>query len=653
MKSVLWLLCFVCVVSTQECTTFQGSPAACEGRTTYPVFVGKNQSYDELARLAGDETILQALAPSGCRFTAFSFSCAKWFQKCHNFTLANRTVVSVGRPLCRHMCVSLNTDCEQTFRIAGRAPVNCTEVIDGVETYPVSNRTIKIDGQTFRLPCFGYRDNDTSSIVDNVVCPYPLVFQEASKTDPTLLPCNVGCLDPMFTPAEYRIGRIESGIVGLVALLCTIWLCSTLIMMGDKIAFPRNLPLIMLIEVCLLTFVMVVPVLNGLENLLCDGTQYAKHGACVFQGTVFLYLSMSLITWWGLISFNLFYFVVIRKKELDPKSTTSKRLKIVYSVFGWGIPVILTVIPLSFGKIGASNAITWCFLLRDDNGIWQLIFFFIPMWTITFCGAVFVISTIVQIVYTSVVIKKYATNKANITLILFLLGYLFTLLYVSGFHFDSERKIKVIEAGYRQWIECLIDPFKDPNKKCTFESRLDVNSWYFQQITPYVGAILMVLSFGFANLQVLGWWRDRISYVKQGKNFFTVNGSTNQLSNEKRSHNSSSFHSGRSSYDRSDAERSDLEMDSVEEKNNSVAEGPIRTSIDLPAPKVDTPDARSETMEEVLTPQISLNKIEVEGVVTEEGELRTSSIWKRAEPPKDDGEDDSKKMDENGTGQSV
>ncbi len=124
---------------------------------------------------------------------------------------------------------------------------------------------------------------------------------------------------------------------------------------------------------------------------------------CYSQALMMSFFELASILWTTVIAFTLFRLIILLKPSND--------LMTRFHLYGWGIPFVCTVLPLTTGSYGASGA--WCWIKDDsiqggedgpsDNlsssiteqgNIWRVTTFYLPLWlAIVFNSVMYLIVT--------------------------------------------------------------------------------------------------------------------------------------------------------------------------------------------------------------------------------------------------------------------
>jgi hypothetical protein len=139
------------------------------------------------------------------------------------------------------------------------------------------------------------------------------------------------------------------------------FLVATSILESNKRKFPANILLFELASGGMISIAFFINGMNPKEEVWCvDDVTYssaANNSACGAQGFIFMLFTLCTLTWWLVLSFNMFIAVVLGfSKEL-------KKFEKYYHMFAWGIPLIFTIAVAAKKGFGYSPPASWCFIV--------------------------------------------------------------------------------------------------------------------------------------------------------------------------------------------------------------------------------------------------------------------------------------------------
>lgn len=103
------------------------------------------------------------------------------------------------------------------------------------------------------------------------------------------------------------------------------------------------------------------------------GESHPEGTLCNFQAWWLTYFDWSALAWVCLITWNL-YLNLVREIRTD-------HYEILYHIVAWGIPLLMSALPLIQGYYGPAGA--WCWI-TDDHVAWRFGIWYIPLFTLIF-----------------------------------------------------------------------------------------------------------------------------------------------------------------------------------------------------------------------------------------------------------------------------
>jgi len=171
---------------------------------------------------------------------------------------------------------------------------------------------------------------------------------------------------------------------------------------------------------------------------------------CTLQAIMFQYFGFAKITWGFMVSIWMIWILVLRK------TSTLLILEIISHIIGWGLPIIVTIVPIftdSYGDLGR-----FCWIKGDRVGTWlRFALNYIPLWVIISAVVlmyIFTISCLVRIQYFSYRSLTSTARRdklsASLSLYMKLLGLplIFVLLWV----FPTVTRIVETATGRKYFV---------------------------------------------------------------------------------------------------------------------------------------------------------------------------------------------------------
>ncbi|KAL6053373.1 hypothetical protein QOT17_018020 [Balamuthia mandrillaris] len=356
-----------------------------------PIFipdVDGDRGWEQLASQAYSFTsALGVWVSRECRDAGLRLACHFTYKMCNN----DMQIV----PPCLSLCLEMQTECAEALAESGKSVPPCVDAI-----FPNVSCNAGSEAKV------AYSEAD---------CPYPTVFSASPSHaqdpggDPTSV-CKLPCPSAFFSDAQWDGLFLIIYIFTPISLVLTLFYIVTSFLHPKTRRYPSNLLPILATSSLPVTIALMFGVLaGGVEKVLCsaDG-DYEEIGvgeagglACVLQGTLILYGGLSTGLWWPTLGFNLVLLVVVQVKQEN-----LKKLQVWYHVYSWGIPVVLTIIPLAANKIRAAPTVPYCFIYDQDNDWWIYGCFYI-LYIITWViGSACLVTVLI-----SIFVRTYQFNK--------------------------------------------------------------------------------------------------------------------------------------------------------------------------------------------------------------------------------------------------
>ncbi|XP_018605453.1 cyclic AMP receptor-like protein A [Scleropages formosus] len=103
------------------------------------------------------------------------------------------------------------------------------------------------------------------------------------------------------------------------------------------------------------------------------GEDHPKGPLCTFQAWWLTYFDWSALAWVSLITLNLYINLV--------KETRTEQYHIFYHLLAWGVPLLMSCLPLIGGFYGPAGP--WCWI-TDNHVAWRFGIWYIPLFTLIF-----------------------------------------------------------------------------------------------------------------------------------------------------------------------------------------------------------------------------------------------------------------------------
>lgn len=103
------------------------------------------------------------------------------------------------------------------------------------------------------------------------------------------------------------------------------------------------------------------------------GEDHQEGGLCTFQAWWLMYFDWSALAWVCLITLNL-YLNLVKEMRTD-------HYEILYHGLAWGVPLLMSCLPLFGGYYGPAGA--WCWI-TDSHVAWRFGIWYVPLFTLIF-----------------------------------------------------------------------------------------------------------------------------------------------------------------------------------------------------------------------------------------------------------------------------
>ncbi|KAL6052268.1 hypothetical protein QOT17_018670 [Balamuthia mandrillaris] len=405
-----------------------------------PIFIpedGSEAGWEQLATQAHTFTsALGVWVSQECRDAGLKLACHFTYRVCGNDSQI---------PPCLSVCLAMHTKCAEALAESGKSVPPCIDAI-----FPNASCNVGSDAKV------AYSEAD---------CPYPTVFSASPShaLDPGGNPtsvCKLPCPSAFFSDAQW------DGLFFIVYITCPISLVLTLLYVVTSFMYPKTrrypanlIPILATSSLPITVGMMFGVFAGGVENVLCSedgdfqeiGVGEAGGLACVLQGVLILYGGLATGLWWPTLGLNLVLLVVVQVKQ-----ETLKKFEIWYHLYSWGVPVVLTIIPLAANKLTAPPTVPYCFVYDQDNDWWVYGCFYILFIATWVFGSACLI-----IVLISIFMRTYQFNEHGnmpltqfIRILILLFVYWSTSLILIVFRFYYSAVTDDIKHATKEQIYC-------------------------------------------------------------------------------------------------------------------------------------------------------------------------------------------------------
>ncbi|KAL6065889.1 hypothetical protein QOT17_009864 [Balamuthia mandrillaris] len=245
--------------------------------------------------------------------------------------------------------------------------------------------------------------------------------------------------------------------------------------------FPSNLVLMVTIAAHIAAGAIILPSFGGHQVIWCgvddqyllpslsvvDGNSLdfsvyysigdlgAVSSLCTLQGFILQFGYIATTCWWAILSFNMLIALYLR--EYLPKTSRFVLMQqFSYHMIAWGVSILMAIIPAIAGKVSFQAGATFCFVSPEDDGIWQLLFWLLPMGIMIVLGLIFFclsLAAILRITFRND--NKKQMFLAYYRLLIFI--FLFLVIYICIFSYNIflAAREEDVEEEYSQYFLCL------------------------------------------------------------------------------------------------------------------------------------------------------------------------------------------------------
>ncbi|KAL6072414.1 hypothetical protein QOT17_005550 [Balamuthia mandrillaris] len=287
--------------------------------------------------------------------------------------------------------------------------------------------------------------------------------------------CAVPCPAPGVTDEQYETIHIMQSVLGVLSWLGSILLIAAFLMSPSLRSFPANLVLMVGICAHIAAWAMIVPLVAGYDEVWCGDEVFtpdvtmevevatvefdmeslsAKSGLCTFQGVLLHFGFMGMSIWCFFVTLNLFLEVTFATKI----NGRLVRVRMIgYHCMGWALPFISMLIPAAADKYAFPPGSSMCFISHEDDGIWRILFWFLPVSFcifLSFCLFLFSSSILIRTALQSPQ-SRAKVLRTYLRLMIFIL--LFLVCWICQFAYEMNYTLheEDITSGYEEYLRCL------------------------------------------------------------------------------------------------------------------------------------------------------------------------------------------------------
>eukprot|EP00164_Ancoracysta_twista_P000320 GFYU01000443.1.p1 GENE.GFYU01000443.1~~GFYU01000443.1.p1 ORF type:complete len:519 (+),score=102.05 GFYU01000443.1:93-1649(+) len=485
---------------TLQCTEYRAQGSVCnpffaEGYMVGPTVYDKNTTWflEHEAKMKPFPLLIRGLQKK-CRDRASEYLCKLNFWTC----TPNGNV-----PPCQEMCETFAHECREQFTLAGVGYI--------LTDNPCSALPPQSSGKCMRA------ENKQVSIP--WTCPDPLL---KSPDDLDWWSCQLPCMGVYYSDAEWDIATYFQMVLSALSTLGSGVMAVTFFLFEERRKFPSNLLGHFALNCTILNLTMFIITFKQRSLFCTEGGFVAdsingQNWNCTLQGAVFLYTVSACCSFWLCIAIQL-YLTAVRVWRLPMTFPLNK----YYLAFGYGYPLITTVVPLIARKIQYQTPMPWCFVGENENSTWTYVVFYGPAAGMLIVGGYMVLHVMYllhKINAPDMAAKRRSQLRTAWFVVMVFLSFTWAVSYRIGLSMARDR----IKRGTIDWIACItLD-----KENCTLEG----GPRYF----GLLGMIIFICLCGVeiflvqcATKQNLALWLGKLGLLSEKERELMLRGSSSQ-----------------------------------------------------------------------------------------------------------------------------
>lgn len=286
---------------------------------------------------------------------------------------------------------------------------------------------------------------------------------------------------PLLSPAQRESLVDVTSVFGWISLVCTFYLILTYGTFKLKRQYPANFTFYFCITAFATNSAFIIGSLVGYQELLTP----AYKNACIAQAVTLQFFGSATVTWWFLLTINLF-FLMTRKKS-------HKKYTKYYHLGAWSFAALVTLLPIGFNKYGPAGL--WCWIMDIDHSVWQFSLLYGWMGVMVLIGAILWVLIIMTMVKTRTN-QSRAEYIARYTRYVF---FVFSIMLVYGL-VVSHRIVHAINPSENSFVLWML------------------HAWALSSIGLFV-----FLVFGTTSDMYTGWYAKLRACTNRARTYRTLN----------------------------------------------------------------------------------------------------------------------------------
>lgn len=177
-----------------------------------------------------------------------------------------------------------------------------------------------------------------------------------------------------FTDPQSRVLELLNVSISSVSICCSIFIITCFIKFQDL----RTFAFWLVFKTATCDVFYSIGLFLGDAGGNADTHLGASSGLCYLQALLISYFGLASLLWSVSIAFTLHQAFLLEKEEYSPQNVSNFRHR--YMIVCWGVPVLLTLLPISTMSYGDAGG--WCWIVSDKGNhlMWRFFQFYLWMW---------------------------------------------------------------------------------------------------------------------------------------------------------------------------------------------------------------------------------------------------------------------------------
>ncbi|KAL6057742.1 Frizzled/Smoothened membrane region [Balamuthia mandrillaris] len=381
---------------------------------------------------------------------------------------------------CRQICFDYMEECKgQVTTFGGAMWLPEGEMIREGGLLDCFERDINADNASFwEEPTYLYVDAE-SGWQTSLTCLSVNIAESKALCHGRLVPsgrsCAVPCPAPGVTEKQYDDIHIMQSVLAVLSWFGSLLLIVSFFLDPRLRTFPANLVLMVAICAHIAAWAMLIALFAGYQETWCGDDVFtptvttqveeatvqfdmeslsAKSGLCTFQGVLLHFGFIGMSIWCFFVTLNLFLEVTF------PTRLTAhhkRKREVVYHCVGWIVPTLFIIILAGADKYAFPPGSSMCFVSHEDDGIWRILFWFLP---VSLC----IFLSLCLFLFSSVILMRSALQSTQsrtrvlrtyLRLMVFILLFLVCCICQFAYELNYTLHEEDITSGYEDYLNCV------------------------------------------------------------------------------------------------------------------------------------------------------------------------------------------------------